>query len=99
ADDNLAALKRQFASKLAAPSITCDELSRYPGLVLVLQGENSPRAFQMVNQAFRRCARNARLETVNDCGHLFQVDAPEEALKRIMRFIKTRQDENLPGGK
>jgi non-heme chloroperoxidase len=99
ADDNLAALKRQFAGKSEPPSVTCDELSRYPGSVLVLQGERSPRSFQMVNQAFRRCARNAQLETVNDCGHLFQVDAPEEALKRIMRFIKTKQDENLPAGR
>jgi len=28
--------------------------------MLVLHGENSPHAFQMVNAAFRRCARNAQ---------------------------------------
>jgi len=76
ANENLDALKRQFFSKLPPPSISCEELRRYPRSMLVLQGENSPRAFQIVNAAFRRCARNAQLETIKRCGHIFQIDAP-----------------------
>jgi hypothetical protein len=58
-DENLGALKREFLSEL-------------PRSMLVLQGENSPHAFQMVNAVFRRCARNAQLETINDAGTFFK---------------------------
>ena len=88
AKDNLAALKRQFTSKLAPPFIGCDELKRYPKSILVLQGGNSPRAFQIVNEAFQRCARDAQLETINRCGHIFQVDAPGRVTKRITQFLR-----------
>ncbi len=73
-DENLGALKRQFLSEL-------------PRSMLVLQGEHSPHAFQMVNAAFRRCARNAQLETIKRCGHIFQVDAPGKVLERITKFF------------
>ena len=88
ANDNLNALKRQFFSKSPRPSITCEELKRYPRPILVLQGENSPHAFKVVNQGFRRCARNARLETIKRCGHIFQVDAPGKVLERITQFLR-----------
>jgi non-heme chloroperoxidase len=88
ANDNLAALNRQFSSKLPPPSISCDELGRYPGPALVLQGESSPRAFQLQNRALRRCARNAQLETITRCGHIFQVDASRKVQERIARFLK-----------
>ncbi len=88
ANDNLNALKRQFLSKSPRPSITCEELKSYPRPILVLQGENSPHAFKVVNQGFRRCGRNARLETVKRCGHIFQVDAPGKALERITQFLR-----------
>jgi pimeloyl-ACP methyl ester carboxylesterase len=88
ANENLDALRRQFFSKLPLASISCDELKNYPRSMLVLQGENSPHAFQMVNQAFRRCARNAQLETIKRCGHIFQVDAPGKVLERITQFIR-----------
>lgn len=86
-DENLDALKRQFLSKLPPPSINCKEVRQYPRSMLVLQGENSPRTFQMVNAAFRRCARNAQLETIKRCGHIFQVDAPGKVLERITKFL------------
>ena len=88
ANENLDALKRQFFSKLPPPSISCEELRRYPRSMLVLQGENSPHAFQMVNAAFRRCARNVQLETIKRCRHIFQIDAPGAVLERITRFFK-----------
>jgi len=88
ANDNLAALNRQFSSKLPRPSISCDELRRYPGSALVLQGESTPRAFQLVNRAVQRCARNAQLETITRCGHIFQVDAPRKVQERIGQFLK-----------
>jgi pimeloyl-ACP methyl ester carboxylesterase len=88
ANDNLFALRRQFASPLAPPSVSCDELRRYPKSILVLQGENSPRAFLIMNGALQRCARDAQLETIDDCGHIFQVDAPERVGKRITQFLR-----------
>jgi pimeloyl-ACP methyl ester carboxylesterase len=86
-DENLDALKRQFLSELPPPSINRKEVRQYPRSMLVLQGENSPHAFQMVTAAFRRCARNAQLETIKRCGHIFQVDAPGKVLERITKFF------------
>jgi non-heme chloroperoxidase len=94
AKENLDSLRRQFASTLPPPSINCAQFRRYPGSTLVLQGERSPHAFKAVNEAFRRCARNAQLTTIARCGHLFQLDVPAKVAERIVQFLNTNSDKN-----
>lgn len=94
--DNLAALHRQFTTSTRVPQTTADELRRISAPVLILEGEESPQFFKVVNAAISCCIEGSRRETVPHCGHLFQLDAPLPVADRVLHFIgEHKQEANL----
>jgi len=71
------------------PPITCDELGRIMTPVLIVRGENSPRAFQVISDELARCLQSDTTVVIPGAGHPPQAGNAAYFNQVVARFLVT----------
>lgn len=71
------------------PPISCDELGRIMTPVLIVRGENSPRAFQLISDALARCLQSDTTVVIPGVGHPPQTGNAAYYNQVVARFLMT----------
>ncbi len=69
------------------PPVTCAELSRIMTPVLIVRGENSPRAFQVISDELARCLQSDTTVVIPGAGHPPQAGNPAYFNQVVARFL------------
>ncbi len=69
------------------PVISCSELGRVATPVLLLKGERSPRAFQLISDELARCMQSDTTVTIPGSGHPVHTGNPAYYNQVILRYL------------
>lgn len=69
------------------PPVTCDELGHIMTPVLIVRGENSPRAFQLISDELARCLQSDTTVIIPGAGHPPSAGNPAYYNQVVARFI------------
>lgn len=70
-----------------SPTVSCAELGRVTTPVLLLKGERSPRAFQLISDELARCMQNDTTITIPGAGHPVHLGNPGYYNLVVMRYL------------
>ena len=71
------------------PPVTCNELSHIMTPVLIVRGENSPRAFQVISDELARCLQSDTTVVIPGAGHPPYAGNPAYFNQVVARFLVT----------
>lgn len=70
-----------------SPTVSCAELGRVTTPVLLLKGERSPRAFQLISDELARCMQNDTTITIPGAGHPVHLGNPGYYNLVVTRYL------------
>jgi pimeloyl-ACP methyl ester carboxylesterase len=69
------------------PAVSCAQLGRVTTPVLLLRGERSPRAFQLISDELSRCLQNDTTVTIPGSGHPVHTGNPSYYNQIVLRYL------------
>ncbi len=89
--DNAPSLRAQFASAVAPPTFSCSDAARLRLPVLLLEGEETPPEFRLINDGLERCLRIRQRVRIPSAGHGLIFEHPALVNAAILRFLSRRR--------
>ncbi|HWC75678.1 MAG TPA: alpha/beta hydrolase [Gemmatimonadales bacterium] len=71
------------------PTVSCAELGRVATPTLLLRGDRSPRAFQLISDELARCMQSDTMVTIPGAGHPVHTANPGYYNQVVLRFLMT----------